>query len=288
MKQMMRVAAVGIAGMMVLSAAGADAYIETDGTQYVNTGYFVNPKTKVEMDYALLDTTRAQQRMFGTGGQDITKDFAGKVYLIHYVNGSLGYSLALTQEGMGNTWWGVPASGQCYVTRDRVTIVADAPRKTASLSRNGVVVASRTNLKAITMTALYPLTIFATCHSTDASAITTDPPGKIRLYSFRIYEDDSLVMELLPHKEGTTYCLKDTVTGRLFYSEKGNPLSGGGLGPDDSDTVVIAPGFNVTTNGPQVVGAKNVQGRSARARISCSAPARSATTGRTAGCGAAR
>ena len=109
MKQMMRVAAVGIASMMVLSAAGADAYIETDGSQYVNTGYFVNPKTRVEMDYALLDTTRAQQRMFGTGGQDIVSDSAGKVYLIHYVNGSLGYALALTQEGMGNSWWGVPA-----------------------------------------------------------------------------------------------------------------------------------------------------------------------------------
>ena len=149
--------AVCIVGGMALSAFGAgDPYIETDGSQYVNTGYFVNPKTRVEMDYALLDTTRAQQRMFGTGGQDIGNDSAGKVYLIHYVNGSLGYALALTQEGMGNTWWGVPSSGQCYVTRDRVTIVADAPRKTASLSRNGVVVASRTNLKAITMTALYP------------------------------------------------------------------------------------------------------------------------------------
>ena len=71
MKQMMRVAAVGIAVLVALSAFG-EPYIETDGSQYVNTGYFVNPKTRVEMDYALLDTTRAQQRMFGTGGQDIT------------------------------------------------------------------------------------------------------------------------------------------------------------------------------------------------------------------------
>ena len=55
--------AVCIAGGMAL-AAFADPYIETDGSQAVNTGYFVKPKTRVEVDYAMLDLQTVQQRIF--------------------------------------------------------------------------------------------------------------------------------------------------------------------------------------------------------------------------------
>ena len=51
MKQMIRVAAMGIAGMMALSAAGADAYIESSGAQAIDTGYYPNPNTKIEVDF---------------------------------------------------------------------------------------------------------------------------------------------------------------------------------------------------------------------------------------------
>ena len=43
MKQMMRVAAMGIAGVMVLSAAAAVPYVESDGTQAIDTGYYRTP-----------------------------------------------------------------------------------------------------------------------------------------------------------------------------------------------------------------------------------------------------
>ncbi len=51
MKQMMRVAAMAIAGMMALSAAAADAYIESSGAQAIDTGYYPNPNTKIEVDF---------------------------------------------------------------------------------------------------------------------------------------------------------------------------------------------------------------------------------------------
>ena len=51
MKQMMRVAAMAIAGMLALSAAGADAYIESSGAQAIDTGYYPNPNTKIEVDF---------------------------------------------------------------------------------------------------------------------------------------------------------------------------------------------------------------------------------------------
>ena len=47
MKRIERLAAMGIVGMAVFTAFAEDAYVESDGTQAVNTGYFANPGTKV-------------------------------------------------------------------------------------------------------------------------------------------------------------------------------------------------------------------------------------------------
>ena len=256
MKQMMRVAAMGIAGMMVLSAAAAVPYIESDGTQAINTGYFVNPKTKIEIDFAMTDLVTAQQRMFGCNN---TANNAGLVLCQLYVNGSRGYSFALSENPLGSTWWTIrPDSVQIYVTAARRFFVLDAPNKLASLYTDGVLNASR-ETKTITQTATYPLTLFATCINADCTSFSDQKAG-MRLYSFKIYENNSLVMELLPYREGTRYGLKDTISGNTFFPHVGNPLTGGNLGEEmDPDTVVIDPGYNVTTNGPQVLGAKNVQ-----------------------------
>ena len=327
MKQIMRVAAMGIAGMMVLSAAAAVPYIESDGTQAINTGYFVNPSTKIEIDFAMRDLVTAQQRMFGCNN---TANNDGLVLCQLYVNGSRGYSFALSENPLGSTWWTIrPDSVQIYVTTARRFFVLDAPNKLASLYTDGVLNASR-ETKTITQTATYPLTLFATCINADCTSFS-DQKASMRLYSFKIYENNSLVMELLPYREGTRYGLKDTITGNTFFPHVGNPLTGGNLGEEDPDTVVIDPGYNVTTNGPQVLGAKNVQintgadaaptpassrwtpaavtrarraswaarcgrttcrasawDRLASARRSCSAPARSVMTDRTAARGAAR
>ena len=80
MKQMMRVAAMGIAGVIFLSAAAEDAYVET-GTQAINTGYHVTPTTRLVIDYMILDATNAQQRIFGVRG-------ANNFCFENYINGS--------------------------------------------------------------------------------------------------------------------------------------------------------------------------------------------------------
>ena len=78
-------AATCIAGGLALSAF-ADPYVETDGSQAVNTKYFVTPKTRVEVDYAMQDLQTQQQRIFGCNGNAVCQ---------HYINGSRGYSFAL-------------------------------------------------------------------------------------------------------------------------------------------------------------------------------------------------
>ena len=51
-----------------LSAFGEDAYIEnTNGNQYFNTGHFIGPNTRIEIDFQLLEI-KGQIQPFGVEG----------------------------------------------------------------------------------------------------------------------------------------------------------------------------------------------------------------------------
>ena len=94
MKQMLRVAMMGIAGMMAMSAAAADAYIQSSGAQAIDTGYYPNPNTKIVADFQFT-TLKAQSRVFGTAGGT---SFSGYLTLSLYNAGS--------KDGAGNLSWG--------------------------------------------------------------------------------------------------------------------------------------------------------------------------------------
>jgi len=52
---------VGMAGLVLaFSAWGEDAYIQSDGTQYIATGYCASPDTKIVCDFAYTDATTQQ------------------------------------------------------------------------------------------------------------------------------------------------------------------------------------------------------------------------------------
>ena len=83
MKRMLAcVAAMGIAGLVALSAAAGGTYVEYVDSDYnrknaINTGYYVNPKTRIAIDFAYHKFNRGdnpsqsnlQQRVIGlTGG----------------------------------------------------------------------------------------------------------------------------------------------------------------------------------------------------------------------------
>ncbi len=62
----------------------------------------------------------------------------------------------------------------------------------------------------------------------------------MRIYSIRLYENEKLEFELLPYKNGDVTGLKDTVSGKVYTSDEGNPLVIGGKGYDGTKTFVTA------------------------------------------------
>ena len=51
-----------------------------------------------------------------------------------------------------------------------------------------------------------------------------------KLYAFNIYEGDNLVMNLVPFLDGNTPCLKDVISGNMYYNSGSGTLT---YGEDD-------------------------------------------------------
>ena len=214
MKRIERLAAMGIVGMAVFTAFAEDAYVESDGTQAVNTGYFANPGTKVVIDYTLLDVTTVQQRLFGSN--------RGLIFQ-HYVNGSKGLSFAL-QDGTGD--W-TAFSPQYMAAEERHVFTLDAATRTATIVKDGAQVATRTTSAQVTQASDFPLTLLADGNNALGTAFS-DQKAKARLYSCQIYDHDELVRDFRPCLVDGRYALKDAVSGLVYGPVAGHAFAGGG------------------------------------------------------------
>ena len=149
MKKLMFYAIIVALGAGVLQAE--DAYLESSGGTGINSRYFFNPKSRVEVDYALTDASIAQARVWG---MDATSPMASL-----YVQGTLNVAFG---------------SGDTFVNSDTATgLRADTLRHTAILdvaNRQAVYMTGTTtnwsNLAisashAPSTTATVPLAIFA-------------------------------------------------------------------------------------------------------------------------------
>ena len=73
-------------------------YIESTGTEYIDTGYKPTANTGVDVTYQFTETATAQQRVFGVNGIDST---SGTVTYTWYINGGYGLSYGY-KSGTGN------------------------------------------------------------------------------------------------------------------------------------------------------------------------------------------
>lgn len=227
--------ALGWGGAMATDGA-TDAYLESDGTQGINTGYLMKgSRSRIECDFAFTDcttnstgTTNYQQRPFG---QDYGPDFKSALY----INGSGQFVF-----GFGNT----------FINNHGPFINADTKRHTAIIDgfRNRLyfITGSTTNSNydisadAHSNNDTWPMGIFSTVMAQDASSWRNH--AKMKLYSLRVYESDALVHEYLPYSADGVACLYDTVDKvALTDARGGNAFSLGGMGVEGSERWVKMP-----------------------------------------------
>ena len=195
-----------------------DAYIESDGTQAINLGYFTTPDTRYEIDYQMTAIV-GQMRPFG----EATSALSAELYIQGTATGSGNVAF-----GVGNSWKGQYTNTGADLKRH--VAVLDLANRECGYSGKGLYAFSGDTV--CTKTATYPMWLFAKGTSA-AGAHDASSRAKMKLYAFRIYEAGVLVHEYLPYKSGETVGLYDTVTGGVKLNSVNGAKAfvyGGGMG----------------------------------------------------------
>ena len=209
------------AGGDITIDGASDAYIESDGTQLLDTGYHVNANSRLECDYQLVYAGKSgdyQQRLFGNDA------FDNNYALYISGNGDPYFAIGDTRVTVG------PVSGDVL----RHTAVIDYYKSSLKFVTGTTVKSWDISDKPHANTASMTLPIFA--RYADAAATTGGCFTKMRLYSFKIYEKDELVHEFLPMKKDGVIGLYDTIAAAFVTVNIGSAstLKYGGAGYDGS------------------------------------------------------
>ena len=248
------------AALAFLSSASAeDAWIENSkGNQYFNTGHFIGPHTRIEMDFQLLEVT-GQIRPFGVaGGGNVNHPYC-ELYLGQAVTaGPYVWSYIASKTDYSSQAYNLKSQDAIYDPKDceadlnRHKIVLDlnsSPKKFEVWNGTRKVVSKDlANVSSGTQT--YPLGVFAKCCHTygmySSTQTTYEKPAKMRLYSFRIYESGTLVKEFLPHVKGGVAGLKETYSEKFHTGENARScVAGGDVTVEKDDPYVFFPDNDV-------------------------------------------
>lgn len=183
-------------------------YIESSGTQYIDTGYIVKDNSRFEIVCNIFKAN-LYPNPFGTrvGAYNNSccvwfraNDSDTTTYIWSNENG---------RPAENNARWGGNTNRKIVLTAAQggIQIMVDTFYNVGGL----------TNAYAATPVNPYPLFLFAmnSGGTVDSSTLAT-----MKLYRFRIFEGNSLVMELLPAiDQDNVVCLKDTISGNYFYNQ---------------------------------------------------------------------
>lgn len=250
------IVAATMAGALACAAAesvGSEAaYIESDGTSGISTGYRMKTNSRIEVDFALT-TAEGNVRIFGAGS-----GYEPNLPLSLYVDGSVAAPKDFVfQLGFNSTHtarWGVHTGIDADTVRH--TAILDLPNMKLTL-KTGDAEWSGTAAGLFSENAQNPVALFA--QPKTAAGTTFDNLAKARIYSVKIYESGELVHDFEPYVKDGLAGFRDRVTGD-FVTNGGafTAFSAGGdyetyespyvATPSGNSSVFIQTGYVATSN----------------------------------------
>lgn len=187
---------------LVLSGPTPIEYLESTGTQYIDTEIYPNGATKIELDYA-----GVQNQTFVIGSR------------INYNNSAFYFTNGGTQGTNYGQWF--LNYGNSFQTPSYVN---DNNRHVLSIS-NTIIFDNSTIATFTSGSFNCPYYMYAFA----SNMAGTVSYGKYKVYSCKIYNGNTLVRDFIPVRVGQVGYLYDKVSGQLF----GNAGTGNFvLGPD--------------------------------------------------------
>ena len=186
-----------------------DPYVESTGTQAVNTGIYMDNTTRMEIDFALTETAQSGSV---AGGWNFTG--FNRLCFPYLNGGNFRYYWGGADDDTGGTWTRLEGPSQDTL---RHRAVIDAPGQRLSL----IGVSSRYyniyNYDYDYATpALWPIFLFGNSGNAAGTAYGGSMNGKARIYGARIWQGGALVRDMVPAVKAGTTGLWDRVTGHLF------------------------------------------------------------------------
>ena len=167
-------------------------YIESTGTQYIDTGIISSSNVKITIDYMILGYSNTG----GTRASCVMRvsNSAGRVNIIPIITNS-GNQM---QFGWGNTY-------------QNFSFTTNINQKYHAEIDNGVLTIDGTQVGSIPST-------FSTQSNIEIFRLKADE--RVREYGCKMWDNDVLIRDLVPclDSEGEA-CMYDTVSGTPFYSE---------------------------------------------------------------------
>lgn len=174
-------------------------YIQSTGTQWINTGFKPTGNTKIICDFLAYDQSTSQQGVFGSrpGTSGRFTLFTGRSTNALQAD----YDTAQTLANENNAISGVDLTQRVVISMSNDLIV------------------NRTTVKSVTVASFsstYDLFLFA-----NNNIGTVQLPAKLKMYSCQIYDNGTLVRDFVPCKNASgAVGLYDTV-GAQFYANAG-------------------------------------------------------------------
>lgn len=227
-----------------------DAYVESDGTQVLNSGYNVTRNSRVEVDFAFTKGNRGF--LFGNYAKGGSLRWCGWLD-----SGPLKFACVGDDGSPANTVIMNPGPGQT-----RIKAIYDMKNGQGwvvmgGVAGNKVTIANASSL-AENEKCTFPMGIFGSLKSADGTVVdTTVINGVMRVYSVRIYEGDATepAAEFLPYKGAEGVGLYDTKTGKLALKHSSSVADPtiGGMGVDGKETWLVDPTDKTVSRSKSVV-----------------------------------
>lgn len=218
------------------AANAEDAYVASTGAQAINTGYRVNSKTKMEIDFKI-DALNKSTEIFGASGSSGTT-------CCLWINGN-----GNLEPNFGGWCGGIEGPAKA----ERRTVVFDMPGKTVKVYAHGSTTAIGTKGSDKIHDngeANYPLALFANCKDANGSAMENF--GTCRIYSFKVWEGTDLVHNWQPAMKGGEVGFVDKVDNSFICEHRfgATPLQiGGDYETIDDDPYIESDGTSVINTG---------------------------------------
>ena len=192
-----------VGGDVEMAAGANDQYLESDGSQYLNLGYKATATTRVELDFATRQPCVASDKML----------FGARDRGLNFWAGASRHRLGFTCDNNTSNWAGLNESNG-KINLGRMKLVFDAKSNAISCTQGGTTVftcAANAN----------PSSYAGGKSDLDMFLFAVNKGGAatlhhvLRVYSFKIYENDELKHAFYPYCQGNAIGLRDTKTGSV-------------------------------------------------------------------------